>query len=1150
MLRYSKLLFKEKTEEEESGDIDSFIKKPPEKDVIESEKEDEDKSKEKLKDTDMVMPRSISKWVKKKIKRATEGTIRGKDVDERIDVKLVPVHKKLKEHDEKLDKHEKRLNDHDKTLQVHEIKLTKHDEILKEHEGKIAKVEGTVAEHGVKLEEHGIRITKVEGNVANHEMMISGLDETLKKHEKLIKNINTDLDSVQNVIKEIKDNRKKDTERIQEVENEIIKIKEGDYGTLSIDQINNLKKFFIKLGIVDIDFLNGKLNVIDNRIDIEIKKLNDELKKGMLTEPEKKAILDRLGQLEAFRTLIDKKVDDFIAKTEEDIKKINEKINKLTTGGLTDAEKEALKNELKAYLDAEIIKIKDTLKDSRLSDDEVAKLKAALTALVGIQTTLDQYGANIKEINLNIENLYNQIRDVQDIFAKDIAELREQIKGLAGLDPELIKKILEALKNIEALNARVATLEGTVEGLKDLPGTVATIRTELDALKDQVKGIKGLTPEQEKMLNEAAAKLDEHTKQIEKLGTDLSATTERVGKVEGRVEKVELDVESIKKTLEKFKDFDPAVIAEIQKMLKELNIEELKKMPAILDEVENSLTSLQSSTKNFREDIDDLIASNENLHDQITNLRRVQTEMDNRLKALESLKAQIEELLKMKEELEKVKGLVGRVEQLEGSVKKAQEDITRLDLSDEDKRKRIEAIERDIKELNDLKEKLKEIDAIKARVAALETLKATVEQMEKDLKKNMEDVKTLQEKDAKRDEEIKAINARLEELEKVKLDMDKIKELFAITGQRLDLLEKDNVKVQNAINKLQALSKRFEELDAMQKAISVLQANWAEFTQLRDKITKDQTFQQADIDKLKLGFKDLDKKFAAINKLLEAVNGQITDLETDVNGLENADVELKQSVTDIRGKMNELSQLTKRLEQDVEWSKDKIGIHDTEIEAIQDQLKELEKFKLDMDKIKELFAITGQRLDLLEKDNVKVQNAINKLQALSSQAEGLKAAQESISRMQADINKLGKVQDFQQADIDKLKKYRDEIDALSTGLHDMNQHILALEEDIKALGDTDEALKNSISELQQTVAKIKDLENRMATLERLLNQLLYPGPAAQKPFVKYDDRSAEIQTARMEAHEERRGRPVGSKPDRPHTPKVRGKINRRPKKNR
>lgn len=352
----------------------------------------------------------------------------------------------------------------------------------------------------------------------------------------------------------------------------------------------------------EIESLNNELNKVTTELEEnrnlfktsknELIKLREEID---LKEKELQKISKKINELEVEKSLSEQEKK----RAKENLEKINSELNSLET------EKEKIGEEL----DKLKIQLKETtenlanlknilsplLEELKGKEARISKLKEELTYQKGMVSLFE---GREKDIIKNLENM----RTRKETLSKKLIELKDKIESSKREVEDVTSNINKISDLLKDSSSDISKIELTI---KEKESQQLKIKEEIESLENEIRSLKRVLEEERERKNILEIKKAEIKRDLlhieERVWNETSLTIkeleERVRGKEGNAEEIGLEIEKLKKEIERFGPVN---------LLAEQELEEVKKRLDFLksqrDDVKNSIESIQKAIEKIDEE--------------------------------------------------------------------------------------------------------------------------------------------------------------------------------------------------------------------------------------------------------------------------------------------------------------------------------------------------------------------------------------------------------------------------------------------------------------------------------------------------------------------------------------------------------------------
>lgn len=352
----------------------------------------------------------------------------------------------------------------------------------------------------------------------------------------------------------------------------------------------------------EIESLNNELNKVTTQLEEnrnlfktsknELIKLREEID---LKEKELQKISKKINELEVEKSLSEQEKK----RAKENLEKINSELNSLET------EKEKIGEEL----DKLKIQLKETtenlanlknilsplLEELKGKEARISKLKEELTYQKGMVSLFE---GREKDIIKNLENM----RTRKETLSKKLIELKHKIESSKREVEDVTSNINKTSDLLKDSSSDISKIELTI---KEKESQQLKIKEEIESLENEIRSLKRVLEEEREKKNTLEIKKAEIKRDLlhieERVWNETSLTIkeleERVRGKEGNAEEIGLEIEKLKKEIERFGPVN---------LLAEQELEEVKKRLDFLksqrDDVKNSIESIQKAIEKIDEE--------------------------------------------------------------------------------------------------------------------------------------------------------------------------------------------------------------------------------------------------------------------------------------------------------------------------------------------------------------------------------------------------------------------------------------------------------------------------------------------------------------------------------------------------------------------
>ncbi|XP_043930645.1 protein Daple isoform X2 [Protopterus annectens] len=671
----------------------------------------------------------------------------------------------------------------------------------------------------------------------------------------------------------------------------------------------------------DVEFYKARMEELreDNIILIETKAMLEEQLSGARSRS------DKLHDLEKENLQLKSKLHDFEIDRDADKKRIEELLEENMV--LEIAQKQSMNESAQLGWELEQLSKSTDLSDVRKSfvfemnesassrilklEKENQSLQSTIQELRDVSLTMEGSNLRVQELEKENQQLHKQIEAVQFQLEQE----KQTCQDMEMLSEELLKdkeQLKEIIENVRAEKERqIKELELENNHLNQ---TVTSLRQRSQiSTEAKIKDIEKENKSLHEAVRETSSKLSKVEFDKKQMQKELSHLTEKLEKAEEQ-EKTVTELERENEMLHK-KVATLSIICEKVEVVEQENSTlelEYRRLKKAFDSLQNATIKLEALEKDNKE-----------LDEENLELRRMVETLKFASKKMTQVELENKELEQEKEELQKeveeLKTRSKKYERLELSYQGVELENQRLQQTVENCSRKIQQLEKDSQETKAerqvLQQRLEELLICSSRAETLEkdnrVLKQEVGQLEKDKKSLEKETKRLWQQVESKDAALDDNSLKLDALEKENKTLEKEMLRFRESYSKVKELEKDNKELlqKTAVDE-QMLTELREELVLEKLKIQQMCCDREKMNLELEKIGLNVELllhDEQNHDEKKYRVLET-KNEMALKKKLESKEGQIAELETQVQEFFSINQQLRKELDGVKSDFEAVKQ--------------------------------------------------------------------------------------------------------------------------------------------------------------------------------------------------------------------------------------------------
>ncbi|KAK0160840.1 hypothetical protein PV328_008206 [Microctonus aethiopoides] len=963
-----------------------------------------------------------------------------------------------------------------RNLCLEEAKITLEKEVLEQNElikqylDQIKNQEvkiNTWEKENVTAKDHEVDLQK------NYDDIKKSLEEKSQLVDKLTKEYTTsneilmqEIEKLKEVINKINEQNVQEKQMIM-IENQkiiaekdhLIQLKTKELEEETVRHINAEKIALEQLttdNASQIDQLSTKLKEQLNEKDREIASLTQKLQENSLKSD------GLLNELTSHKSLAHDK-DEELKMVRVQLQESNVKLESLEKNN------EELKNEQTNEIEKIIVQNSDGM---NLMVEERKKLEETLTSL---QASVSTDSVQLEKLKENLKAKETELIELQKLKATEIDELTRKLE-------EKTQYTAEINEDMTQKSIKLSNLEQEVENLKL---QLNTKDEEINPLLEKTSELKDALTLSEQTKTNLESELRMYDVKIAESNKKMSHAEEKIAQLIEQKNKLETEIANVISS--SANSSDQLIKYNEELRLKEKELDEFRERTC---QLENLMTSSEAKMNRAEEElkaasqsIERLKCETEELKDQLEVQGQSKEQLLSELNSLKVKEQELTEIVKSKENLkEELDSKLQIIAELTSKLKSAEENVSALDekyssLSSSNEiqtqvlQRHTEELEQKIiasrEEINNLQDNQKKL--LSEKIA----IEKSMETLNSKFNDTMESKVKLEVVLLERENELKSLRSKIEEVEKEK------ENVFEITSNETQIAKTEILKLNNCVSDLQ---KRLEESEnKSQKNIeeykAIVHEKDLECTRWQENSTK----MEINIATLQQEIIECQEKLKLTSTEKSVLEEQLKSMELDLNSARN---ELKDKVKVIEDMMNEMETLKNTEQQSLNESKIsfEMKMKDQKL-ALDNTMKELDTIKSEKQNFEATLQLLKSEVRKREEDIVNQQKEI---MSLKKENEEIIAAQlernNSLNTKQAEVDEIlkqNKNLELAKVSLEKNNREAEEkIQYLSNSIKN-NEEMNA--KAMKSLLDELNMMKNQSVKWQDAESQLKEENKQLNT---------------------------------------------------------------------
>ncbi|XP_076266229.1 cytoplasmic linker protein 190 isoform X7 [Rhynchophorus ferrugineus] len=974
--------------------------------------------------------------------------------------------------------------------------------------------------------EQGILRKTIEAN----EIKIAEIVDVSESKDASIQSLQQELDNLNRIVSE----RNKTIENLQTESLSIEETNQQNVETLKTDLIKVTEE--LKQSTKQLETTRQELEVKsqdllqyqNNSGEIETKLKND-------LEQSRVELEQRSQEFEVVKQELSEKIadrDGQLQKMSERNNELVKKLDEVKSGKLLSEE------QTKQLIESHKIEL-ETLKIAlRETENRIKNLHEESTKnLESKQGEIEQLIKKCSETSSKLEQVSSELNNTKQSAEKSTNELRHKLQQeltekdikIQQLVSELQQKTSQGDKTLKELTSVKASLAEKDKSCAELTGQLEKLKTKLDeeikTKNDAIEQASGDIAERDNQIHSLQTQLQATKLDLETATKDLHQYQTNLSDVEGKLkqERDELH-ETLKRKMTEFEDLQKKLSDTIVEKDKESNLvkDQVAEKSSQLEVVKNSLNEQQLLTQKLTEDLNNLTS---NLTEKNENLEKLKSDLNVKTEQVSTLTQHISELeAKINEKEANITTLMEEIEQFKTSqvnngdaIKQLNEEIGKLTevksnlerMNEENSQLRADIENLKLNHQEEIAIKSKALEEIESSISIKESkinnltseLTMTRDLLQKcnqeliQYQSNLSDVETNLKQEL--DSRVTDLNNTKEELQKIKLELDKQTAVYNSVIEEKDCLKAECELHSKELENIKGeLSETVKRLQCKTDDESVLK-------QHQDIIKRDLELKDVEIQKIKDELANVMKELEAQLKEAQSSLAEKTELlhkkdDELIQINENQKKFISELMEDHKCKLNEQKLQNEKLESVIKNHTDESSKLAEKVQTLEENIKnkdgevvqlheELEQFKKHNEEKESLIMEFKEKIDTLNKEKEQLDIKSEQLQKdfvqITTEKEAL--SQSVLSSAADASNKVGDLQKMLSEKTDRLIKAETQLEQFK---EETEKKLVEQNKMIKTLIESESLMKTFIAEMQNELNDVPNIKANILKVQEELNK--------------------------------------------------------------